>query len=249
MNNYLRLLQMRRMAPEGGAGGTGGVGGTGGAGGAGGAGGSGGGSAGSGEGTGAGGAGGEGSGGGAGSGAGGGAAGSGEGAGAGGEKMFKQAEVNQIVSERLARENKNIEQRIADAVTSAVAETERKAKMTADERKKAEEAEAERKLKERENQITVRELRAGAMEKLAEKGLPKSLADVLVYTDAKTCEESMTALETAFRAAVQSGVDERLRGGNPPGGGGKGDQGGKPDYDKMTDEQYYADLEARKKKG
>jgi hypothetical protein len=231
--HYLRLLQMRRMAAEGSGGGAGG---TGSAGGAGGAGGTGGGAAGSAGGSGAGGTGGEGGAGGSGAG---GAGGTGEGA--GGEKVFKQADVDRILQERLAREAKNTEQKIAESVAAAVAEAERKAKMTADERRKAEEAAEKQKLEERERQITTRELRAAAMEKLAEKGLPKALADVLRYDDAKTCDESLAALETAYRASVQAGVEERLKG-NPPGGSGGsgGGQGGKPDFDKMTDSDYYA---------
>ena len=203
--SYLRLLQMRRMAADGTGGGAGGAGGTGGEGGkagnegAGGEGGK---------------AGGEG-------GAGGAAGGEGGAGGDGGKnKTFTQEELDRILTERLARQSKDIDKKIADAI----AEGEKRGKMTAEEKKKADEAAEQKRLEERERQITVRELRAGAMETLATKGLPKDLADVLIYTDKDSCDKSLNALETAFRAAVQAGVDERLKGGNPPGGGSKGQQ-------------------------
>uniref|UniRef100_UPI000A52BAC2 capsid assembly scaffolding protein Gp46 family protein n=1 Tax=Geobacillus kaustophilus TaxID=1462 RepID=UPI000A52BAC2 len=76
----------------------------------------------------------------------------------------------------------------------------------------------------REAEITRRELRATALETLAEKGLPKQLADILVYTDAETCQKSIESVEKVFRDAVEAAVNERLKGGEPPkgGGGGKG---------------------------
>lgn len=151
--------------------------------------------------------------------------------------MFKQAELDAIIAKRLAKVQKDMETKIAEAK----AEGERLAKLSEAERKKAEEDANRKKLEDREREITRRELRAGAMEKLAEKGLPKGLAEVLDYTDEDSCDNSLKALETAFRTAVNAAVEDRLKG-NPPGGGGSGSGagGGKPDFDKMTDEEFYA---------
>lgn len=51
------------------------------------------------------------------------------------------------------------------------------------------------------------------------------MADILVFTDAASTNASLDAVEKAFRESVETGVNERLRGGTPPGGGGGG-QGG-----------------------
>ena len=51
---------------------------------------------------------------------------------------------------------------------------------------------------------------------LAEKKLPVGLAEVLNYTDADSCNKSITAVEKAFQQAVEAAVNERLKGGKPP---------------------------------
>lgn len=78
-------------------------------------------------------------------------------------------------------------------------------------------------LEQREREITTRELKATAYETLAEKGLPKELADILNYTDADQCKASIDAVEKAFQMSVEKTVNEKLRGNNhPPKSGGKG---------------------------
>ena len=78
-------------------------------------------------------------------------------------------------------------------------------------------------LEQRERDITARELKATAYETLAEKGLPKELADILNYTDADQCKASIDAVEKAFQSSVEKAVNEKLRGNNqPPKSGGKG---------------------------
>lgn len=78
-------------------------------------------------------------------------------------------------------------------------------------------------LEQREREITTRELKATAYETLAEKGLPKELADILNYTDADQCKASIDAVEKAFQMSVEKAVNEKLRGNNqPPKSGGKG---------------------------
>jgi hypothetical protein len=76
-------------------------------------------------------------------------------------------------------------------------------------------AEREEALERREKEVMRRELRAGAMEKLAEKGLPGALAELLDYRDADACSHSLDAAEKAFRGAVQAGITERLKGAAP----------------------------------
>ena len=80
--------------------------------------------------------------------------------------------------------------------------------------------------------LTRRELKAEAVETLTEKGLPAKLAEVLDYTDADKCSASIEAVEAAFRAAVQQGVNERLKGSAPKAATGAA----KVDYAKMARE-------------
>jgi hypothetical protein len=127
------------------------------------------------------------------------------------EKTFTQADIDAIIEKRLLRERKEAEKRIADAVTEA----QKLAKMSADERLEHERVEREKQLKDRESEITRRELKAEAKAQLADKGLPVEFADALPLTDAESVQTAIEVFDKAFRIAVEKGVNERLKG-NPP---------------------------------
>lgn len=126
-------------------------------------------------------------------------------------KTFTQDELNAIIDKRLERERKDAQARIDKAVTEA----QKLAKMNAEERLEHERKAREAALKEREAEITKRELRAEAKSQLSDKGLPVELAEVLPYTDADTTNAALAAVEKVFRAAVEKGVNERLKGNAP----------------------------------
>lgn len=97
-----------------------------------------------------------------------------------------------------------------------LSEAEKLAKMSKDEKAAYHQQKQEKALAAREADITKRELMAEAKNTLAEKKLPVGLAEVLTYTDAESCSKSMEAVEKAFQEAVQAGVEEKLKGGEPP---------------------------------
>lgn len=133
----------------------------------------------------------------------------------------QQARIDALIAKTIAKERAKAEAEVEKAKTEA----EKLAKMNADQKAEYERQQREMKLAEREAGITRRELRASALETLAEKGLPKGLADIIDYKDAESTKTSLGAVETAFRAAVEAGVNERLKG-NTPGGSGSGRQTG-----------------------
>ncbi len=103
-------------------------------------------------------------------------------------------------------------------------EAARMAKLSAEERAKAEAEKKAAELTEREAQISRREMQSTAQEELSKRGLPMSLAKLLPYDSAEACNAGIDALEKEFRAAVQAGVEERLKGkGEPKAGGGAPD--------------------------
>ncbi|ATP42443.1 phage capsid protein [Solibacillus sp. R5-41] len=134
----------------------------------------------------------------------------------------QQAELDRILGERLGKEQAKWEKDYQSKLEAAKTEAEKLAKMNADQKAEYERQKREDELAKRESEITRRELRATALETLADKSLPLSLAEILVFTDAASTNASLDAVEKSFREAVEAGVNERLRGGNPPGGGGKG---------------------------
>lgn len=133
-----------------------------------------------------------------------------------GDKAFSQADVDKIISQTIAKERAKAEK----ALETAKTEAEKLARMTAEEKAAHEQQERETKLAAREAELNRRELRATALQTLAEKQLPAELAEVLDYADADKCNASITSVEKVFRAAVQKGVEERMKG-KPPADGGK----------------------------
>lgn len=112
-----------------------------------------------------------------------------------------------------------------------VSEAEKLAKMTKEEKDTYLKQKKEKELADRESAVTRRELTAEAKNTLAEKGLPVGLADVLNYTDADSCSKSITAVEKAFQEAVETAVQERLKGGEPQ----KKAPGGQDDLEKQIE--------------
>jgi len=97
-----------------------------------------------------------------------------------------------------------------------LSEAEKLAKMNKEEKADYMRQKQEKDLATREADITKRELMAEAKNTLAEKKLPASLAEILNYTDADSCKTSLEAVEKAFQEAVQTAVEEKLKGGIPP---------------------------------
>lgn len=132
----------------------------------------------------------------------------------GGNKDY-QAEFDRRVSKALQTAQTKWEANKQTAITEAVTEAEKLAKMKSDEKAKYEQDKRTKELDKREKDITTRELKAQAYETLAEKNLPKELIDTLNFSDAETCNASIEAVEKAFQNAVKKAVEERLKGAKP----------------------------------
>ena len=137
--------------------------------------------------------------------------------------------------------DEQIEARIAEAIETARAEWQKQqaeqarvAAMTQEERAGYETSRREAELAEREKNVTRREVKAMALEELTRRGLPRELADAVSCESESECMKGIDRIERVFRQAVQSAVDERLRGEVPAAG-----QGRRADADSMTDAEYY----------
>lgn len=157
----------------------------------------------------------------------------GDGAGAeGGDDDGTGGKQNQTFDEILAAGHqaefdRRVQKAVNTAVTNAqekwrvmtddkVSEAEKLAKMTAQEKQEYQQKKKEAELEARERTLATNELKATAKNTLAEKKLPMELAEVLNYTDAESCNQSISAIEKAFQTSVENAVNERLKGGEPP---------------------------------
>lgn len=123
-----------------------------------------------------------------------------------------QAEFDRRVQKALETQKAKLEILYDDKVSEA----EKLAKMNEKEKNQYLQKKQEKALEERERAITKRELMAEAKNTLAEKKLPVHLSEILNYTDADSCKESITAVEKAFREAVEARVQDQLKGSVPP---------------------------------
>lgn len=130
-----------------------------------------------------------------------------------GDKSFTQADIDRIVKQEKAKWQRQQQK--------AVSEAERLAKLSTEERAAEEAKTREENLTKREAEITRRELRAQALEDLAAKQMPAELADLLDYTDADACSESIKKIKGVWQKAVQKGVETRVAGSAPKAGAGK----------------------------
>lgn len=130
------------------------------------------------------------------------------------DKEF-QSEFDRRVSRALETARSKWAREMEQKVQQARLDGEERARMSGEERMALDLAEREARLEEREREIAVRELKAETMRILQERGLPMELADVIDHSDAEAAENSLNAVETAFRNAVRSGVEERMRGNVP----------------------------------
>lgn len=132
----------------------------------------------------------------------------------------QQTEIDRILGERLGKAQSKWEKDYQTKLDEAKTEAEKLAKMNAEQKAEYEKKKQDDALAKRESEITRRELRATALESLAEKGLPKTLADILDYADADSTNKSIETVEKAFRDTVEAAVNERLKGTPPKGGSG-----------------------------
>ena len=126
-----------------------------------------------------------------------------------------QSEFDRRVSRALETARNKWAQETKQKVERAREEAERLARMSGEERMAHDFAQREAALTEREQKIVRRELRAEAARMLSERALPMELMDALNYESAEQVNLSMDAAEKAFKQAVQSGIEERMRGDAP----------------------------------
>lgn len=96
----------------------------------------------------------------------------------------------------------------------------RLAKLTPEERAKAEADAKDQKLADLEAKLLQRDLKDAALARLEKEGFPVGLADLLTYTDQESMEKSLERVQEVFKTSLEAAVKERLRGKTPEGLGG-----------------------------
>lgn len=132
-----------------------------------------------------------------------------------GNKTFSQTDMDNLAGKVRSEEKAKNEQAINDAVAKAIAEYDRQAKLTEEEREKEAKSKREAELKSREEKITLRERKLEAQELLIAKNIPIDLVEFVVDLDESKTKQNIELLAKTYSKSVETGVTDKLKG-TPP---------------------------------
>lgn len=130
-------------------------------------------------------------------------------------KSFTQADMDNLAGKIRGEEKAKTEELIKQATANAIAEYERQAKLTQEEKDREAKTKREAELRERENAITLRERRIQAQELLSQKNIPIDLVDFVVDLDESKTKDNIEKLAKTYSKSVETGVTDKLKG-QPP---------------------------------
>lgn len=134
------------------------------------------------------------------------------------ERMFTQADVDEIINKRLAKERKKLEQKIKDEVDEAT----RMAQMTEAERQQAlfdkrvkDFEERERAFEEAQKALNREKMLNETSKQLAAKNLPIDFAEELMASTAEDTLKNIDAFEVKWQEAMNKAIESKLKGSTP----------------------------------
>lgn len=127
-----------------------------------------------------------------------------------------QAEFDRRVQKAITKAVQNAQEKWKLETDDQISEADKLAKMTKEQKAAYLAEKREKSLDEREAAITRKELTAEAKNTLLDKGMSQDLAEFLNYTDAESVNRSIDALAKIFQQAVETAVENKIRGDKPP---------------------------------
>jgi len=127
------------------------------------------------------------------------------------EKTLTQGQFDKALKERLSRERKENNEKIKEIKT----ETERLAKLSAEEKEKELAEQSKRDTDERDKSISIRENRLEALEVFSESKVPTNLVDYVISEDKKETLKNAKEFSESYNESVAKSVAEQLKGTAP----------------------------------
>lgn len=132
---------------------------------------------------------------------------------------FTPKEFDSEVDKRIANALQTAKAKWDEEKQTEISNAEKLAKMSASDRKEAEDKAKQEALDNREKELNMREYRYEAKHQLEENGLPDSFVDMVLSEDAETTKNNIGAIKAEFDKAIEAAVNEKLKGNNPKAGG------------------------------
>ena len=136
-------------------------------------------------------------------------------------KTYTEAEFISEVDRRVSQAQAKWAAELDDKLNSARSEGEKLAKMNADERAKAKFETDKKKFESERAKYEAERLEFEAVKQLSENKLPVSFAKMCVGENAEETKANIEAFKTAWNDALQSAVNDRMRGTTPKAGNGE----------------------------
>lgn len=130
-------------------------------------------------------------------------------------RKFTQEDMDRVVKKRLQAAEAKHQQAVDEAVKKAIADYDRKAKMTEADRAAEASKEREAELSRREKELAVRENRNRAIEELTKKNIPTSLVNYIATADQDETDENIAAFEADWSKALSEAIKDAARGSAP----------------------------------
>lgn len=132
-------------------------------------------------------------------------------------KTFTQDEVNKLIADRVAREKKNAQKDIEQAIEDTKKEAKRLSELSKEERDSEEYEKLKQELADNKAKVARMELESDTIENLKEEGLPIEFKSFLIGENAESTLENINLFKPLFLDAVQAEVEKRLKGRTPKG--------------------------------
>lgn len=136
-------------------------------------------------------------------------------------RTYTEAEFISEVDRRVSQAQAKWAAELDDKLNSARSEGEKLAKMNADERAKAKFETDKKKFESERAKYEAERLEFEAVKQLSENKLPVSFAKMCVGENAEETKANIEAFKTAWNDALQSAVNDRMRGATPKAGNGE----------------------------
>ena len=143
------------------------------------------------------------------------------------ERKFTQEDIDRVLKKRLQQVEAKKQDDIKAAVEKAIADYDRKAKMTEADRAAEASKEREAELTKRENDLAIRENRNKAIEVLTQKNIPTSLVKYIATADAEETEDNIAAFASDWSKTLAAAVKDAARGTAPRDSRSEEDRNGK----------------------
>lgn len=135
------------------------------------------------------------------------------------EAMSKNEDVEARIAKAVEEAKEKWKQDYEKKVAAKKKEAERLAKLSEDERQKAELESTRKALEDREAELSRKELRLEMVKVLADRKLPVSFMDYLLAENSEETMKRIQTFEKQYKKAVEDGVNERLKGHAPQASG------------------------------